>query len=353
MMNHLRFCLWTLSLIGLLGGCASNPTQPEHPHVSITQEGQKLTPVSAGNGAYQYTLKNAAFSILVPNVNAQGEAQDAGHVPVLICASADPAILQGIATGMSIGQMPCLNGATAMARPLDETARGIDLMLSTGNGHNNIDDLHSVFGSGHNTVNVRRIADFKVVGHTCLSNGRCIDKREIVHYAGNAVYLIVFTDMNRNHIADPGEYTLLTLQLTPTNEDASDQVSGQSEADRFLTENAKRPEVTVTASGLQYEVLSLGSGPKPGPHDRAVINYRGTLTDGAEVSSSYSRGAPIDFPVDHVFPGLTEAFQLMPSGSRFRFYIPPGLAFGSRGAGKVGPNQVVVYEIELLRVGAP
>lgn len=215
MNSQFRFRSLTLLLISLLAACASSPTQPAQPHVSIAQDGQTLTAVVTGNGAYQYTLKNAAFSILVPNLNAQGEAQDAGHVPILICASADPAIFQGIAVGMSIAQMPCLNGFAAMARPQDETPQGIDLMLSAGKDHNNIDDLHSVAGASTNTVNVRRIADFKVVGRTCFHNGRCIDKREIVTYAGSTIYLVVFTDMNRNHVADTGEYTLLTLQLTP------------------------------------------------------------------------------------------------------------------------------------------
>ena len=206
--------LWTPLLIGLLGGCASTPSKPERPLVSISQDGQSATPTVSPEGVYHYILKNAAFSILVSNLNGHGEPQDAGHVPILICASADPAIFQGIAAGTSIGQMRCLNGATAMARPRDETPQGIDLMLSAGDGHNNIDDLHSVFGAGYNTVNVRQIADFKVTGHTCFPNGRCINKRDIVQYAGSNLYLIVFTDMNRNHVVDQGEYELLALQLT-------------------------------------------------------------------------------------------------------------------------------------------
>jgi hypothetical protein len=201
-----------------LAACASIvPVGELPPHAAVTQNGRLLVPAVESYGVYTYSLKNAPFSIVVPNTDMRGRQQDAGHVPILVCASTSPSIFQGIAVGRSIGAMPCLNGATSMARSTDETPEGVELMLSTGNGHNNFDDLHTVLGPGYTTVNVRKIIDFKVVGRVCFGkNGtNCRDKREEIAFGGGNLYLIVFTDMNRNHAADAGEYTLLTLRIAP------------------------------------------------------------------------------------------------------------------------------------------
>lgn len=123
------------------------------------------------------------------------------------------------------------------------------------------------------------------------------------------------------------------------------------EGEAYLAENAGRAEVTVTDTGLQYEVLEEGDGPRPQPGDQVTIHYRGTLLDGTEFDSSYERGEPATFGVGQVIPGFSEALQLMPVGSKFRVVIPGELGYGEQGAGAdIGPNATLVFEIELLEI---
>jgi FKBP-type peptidyl-prolyl cis-trans isomerase FkpA len=122
-------------------------------------------------------------------------------------------------------------------------------------------------------------------------------------------------------------------------------------SEQFLAENKLREEVTVTDSGLQYTVLQEGTGPRPGPDNVVVVHYEGTLLDGTVFDSSRERQEPAVFMVGEVIPGWSEALQLMPVGSRYRLYIPPNLAYGEQGAGPfIAPNQVLIFEIELLEI---
>ncbi len=124
-----------------------------------------------------------------------------------------------------------------------------------------------------------------------------------------------------------------------------------AEGEAFLAENAKRDEVSVTESGLQYEVIEAGSGDKPQASSTVRTHYRGTLINGDEFDSSYSRGEPTEFPVNGVIPGWTEALQLMEIGAKWKLFIPYQLAYGERGAGgAIGPYQALVFEIELLAI---
>lgn len=124
-----------------------------------------------------------------------------------------------------------------------------------------------------------------------------------------------------------------------------------AEGEAFLKKNAERPEVTVTASGLQYEVLVGGDGETPSADSKVRTHYRGTLIDGSEFDSSYSRNEPTEFPVGGVIAGWTEALKLMPVGSKWKLYIPYQLAYGERGAGgAIGPYQALIFEIELLAI---
>ena len=118
----------------------------------------------------------------------------------------------------------------------------------------------------------------------------------------------------------------------------------------YLAENAKREGVTVTDSGLQYEVMTQGEGEKPGAEDTVKVHYKGTLLDGTEFDSSYSRGEPATFPLHRVIAGWTEGVQLMPVGSKFKFHIPSELAYGARSTGKITANSTLVFEVELLEI---
>lgn len=121
----------------------------------------------------------------------------------------------------------------------------------------------------------------------------------------------------------------------------------------FMAANGKKPGVVTTASGLQYEVVRLGTGPKPARTDTVLVHYEGRLVDATRTvfDSSYQRGQPAAFPLDQVIPGWTEGVQLMPAGSKFRFVVPPALAYGAKGAGDViPPGAVLEFDVELLAV---
>lgn len=121
--------------------------------------------------------------------------------------------------------------------------------------------------------------------------------------------------------------------------------------EKFLEENGQRLEVTVTESGLQYEVLTQGIGEKPSAESTVSCHYHGTLIDGTVFDSSVERGQPAEFPVSGVIAGWTEALQLMNVGSKYRLYVPSELAYGERGAGgAIGPYQTLVFDVELLAV---
>lgn len=123
------------------------------------------------------------------------------------------------------------------------------------------------------------------------------------------------------------------------------------EGQAFLYENKKRAEVKTTASGLQYEVLTLGTGVQPKATDSVLVHYQGTLLNGQEFDSSYKRKEPISFPLNQVIPGWTEGVQLMPAGSKFKFFIPYNLAYGERGAGRdIPPYSTLIFVVELLKV---
>jgi len=119
---------------------------------------------------------------------------------------------------------------------------------------------------------------------------------------------------------------------------------------QYLQENAKRPEVKVTKSGLQYEVIKPGTGAQPKPSDTVVCHYKGVMVDGTKFDSSYDRGEPARFPVQRVIPGWTEALQMMKVGGKWKLYIPSDLAYGPQGNRGIPPNSVLIFDIELLDI---
>ncbi|MBN2399487.1 MAG: FKBP-type peptidyl-prolyl cis-trans isomerase [Candidatus Aminicenantes bacterium] len=134
---------------------------------------------------------------------------------------------------------------------------------------------------------------------------------------------------------------------------------GQAETNKakettFLAENAKKPGIRVTASGLQYKVISTGTGPSPKATDTVKVHYRGTLLDGTEFDSSYKRNQPAVFPLNGVIKGWTEALQMMKVGSKWQIFLPASLAYGESGAGQViGPNATLIFDVELIGIEAP
>ena len=124
-----------------------------------------------------------------------------------------------------------------------------------------------------------------------------------------------------------------------------------SEGKKFCAENKKRPEVKETPSGLQYEVITLGTGPMPKDTNTVKVHYTGTLLNGTKFDSSRDRGEPAEFPLNGVIPGWTEGVQLMPVGSKFKFYIPYNLAYGTQGSPPVIPGgATLVFDVELLEI---
>lgn len=121
-------------------------------------------------------------------------------------------------------------------------------------------------------------------------------------------------------------------------------------SEAFLAENAARDSVETTASGLQYQVLREGEGASPNVGDTVTVNYRGTLPDSTEFDSSYRRGQPARFVVGEVVEGWNEALQLMKPGARWRLYLPSELAYGEQAPPQIGPNQALVFDVELLEV---
>jgi FKBP-type peptidyl-prolyl cis-trans isomerase len=125
----------------------------------------------------------------------------------------------------------------------------------------------------------------------------------------------------------------------------------KTEGEAFLAANKAKDGVVTLPSGLQYKILTAGTGPKPTASDSVVCNYRGTLINGTEFDSSYKRGQPATFGVGQVIKGWTEALQLMPVGSKWQVVIPSSLAYGDRGAGaEIGPNATLIFEVELLSI---
>ena len=121
--------------------------------------------------------------------------------------------------------------------------------------------------------------------------------------------------------------------------------------EQYLEENKKKPGIMTTASGLQYEVVKAGTGPKPAATDTVKAHYTGRLIDGTVFDSSVERGQPLEIHVNQVIQGWSEALQLMPVGSKWKLYIPSTLAYGSQGAGaQIGPNSTLVFDIELLEI---
>lgn len=148
----------------------------------------------------------------------------------------------------------------------------------------------------------------------------------------------------------------LTVLETEMKAKAADEAKKLGEANKvegaaFLAANKTKEGVVTLPSGLQYKIITAGTGPKPTAADTVECNYRGTLINGKEFDSSYKRGKPLSFAVTRVIKGWTEALQLMPVGSKWQLFIPSDLAYGERGAGQdIGPNATLIFDVELISI---
>jgi FKBP-type peptidyl-prolyl cis-trans isomerase len=141
---------------------------------------------------------------------------------------------------------------------------------------------------------------------------------------------------------------LAVLGMSGCTTPSADAEHHKQESMKFLSENRQKPDVITTPSGLQYQVLKEGGGASPKATDTVTVNYRGSLVSGNEFDS----GEGVSFPLNRVIPGWTEGLQLMKEGAKYRFFIPPELAYGETGAGRViPPNAALIFEVELVKVG--
>ena len=188
--------------------------------------------------------------------------------------------------------------------------------------------------------------------------GMLIGERVLKQY-GDVNYDLVLQGMKAQH---KDEATPMTMEEAGKVLDAALEKSHATKSDAskkrgedYLKTNAEKDGVKVTASGLQYQVITEGEGDgaKPAATDKVTVHYRGTLIDGTEFDSSYARGEPASFGLNQVIPGWTEGVQLMSVGSKYQFFIPYNLAYGERGAGaSIGPFEALIFEIELIELNS-
>lgn len=161
--------------------------------------------------------------------------------------------------------------------------------------------------------------------------------------------------MTEDQARDIGESFGQKMQQKAVAKAEADAKTNLEDGKKFLADNAKKPGVQTTASGLQYQVVTEGKGPKPKAGEVVRVHYKGATLDGKTFDSSYDRGQPVVFPLDQVVPGWQEGLQLMPVGSKYKLWIPGNLGYGDKGTpgGPIGPNATLVFDVELLDIVQP
>ncbi len=208
---------------------------------------------------------------------------------------------------------------------------------------------------------------FSSCGQSSSSRSELKTESDTISYAigvtfGSSLLMSGLEDINPNAIAlaiqeildgestifNPEEANMLLNDYFAKLQFGDNLETGES----FLAENKLKEGVTTTESGIQYEVITMGDGPRPGVEDEVVVHYEGTLIDGTVFDSSYQRDEPAQFVLNRVIPGWTEALQLMPVGSKWKIYIPQELAYGAnpRQGGAIEPYMMLIFEVELLDI---
>jgi len=188
----------------------------EQQSIEIVQDGHAVPGSQAPGNVQEFAMRRGAFELRVGKRAGPGANVNLGDTPFEVCASTDPAIFKGIEIGMRVGAMPCLNGAAVMARSPEETKQSVELMLSKGDGNNSFEESTVTLTPSASIVKISKITDFVVTGQTCLGPSqrrRCIDQRQPVAFQGQELYLLVFTDLNGDHVADDGEFSRIKLRF--------------------------------------------------------------------------------------------------------------------------------------------
>ena len=190
------------------------------------------------------------------------------------------------------------------------------------------------------------------------SLGMLIGERILKQYSEDINYYVMLEGIRAAHTGAETAMTMEEAQLAmQASEDKAIEegiAKAKESGAAYMAENAKKEGVKTTDSGIQYEVITEGSGDSPKATDKVKVHYVGQLTDGTVFDSSVSRGEPAEFGLNQVIPGWTEGVQLMNKGSKFRFVIPSELAYGDQGAGaSIGPGETLVFEVELLDILTP
>ena len=179
-------------------------------------------------------------------------------------------------------------------------------------------------------------------------NGSSIGERSIaIGRSSIAGEKLLLTEEQAKEIGEAFGQRMQAKQIAKAMAEAK---SNLEKGQKALAENGKKPGVVTTASGLQYQILTEGKGAKPAATDGVKVHYKGTLLDGKTFDSSYDRGEPAVMPLQGVIPGWVEGLQLMPVGSKYTFWIPAKLAYGEQAPPMIGPNQTLVFEVELLDI---
>ncbi len=243
----------------------------------------------------------------------------------------------------------------AFTKGLNDVLEGKELEVSDEEVAQQVRDFVTKMRSPEATPEDKNINDEKVAYAFGIDYGSNLKKSGLTDFNesafAGAVNATMAGESEDNVLLIDAEAARDIIQTQFTAIQAKKGEANKAKGEEFLSKNKEREGITVTESGLQYEVMTEGTGAKPAAEDKVRVHYHGTLIDGTVFDSSVDRGEPAEFPVGGVIKGWVEALQLMPVGSKWKLYIPADLAYGERGAGgDIGPQETLIFEVELLEI---